>query len=126
MSPQQAFDCVAARLADGTGRCVDHGGDCLYYRAEDGNRCAIGALMPLQMAKRIGCRIIDIEHLRVRDTAVSKRFSGLDIKLLQDLQAAHDNGAWSHGNFIGWELMRTIAKRHRLSPLSLAKYGALT
>lgn len=114
MNDQEAFDGVYAWLArEGATKCVNANGDCVYWRA-DGNRCAIGGIMPEDMAKEFQHAYSSgIAQLILDYTNVEQFFSGVSDDLLDALQTAHDSVA-DDGDWQDRALSRCRAIAHNM------------
>jgi hypothetical protein len=86
-TPQQAFDAVVRHLAKQKRKAWE--GACVYYSHDTGERCAVGALVPIAEAKRLER---DFAGSTVRQIVGSQtvRTSPISTNLLEDLQSAHD------------------------------------
>ena len=106
-TPQQIVDRVAERLRDGRGRCAS-GEACQYYRAADGNMCAVGYLLPDPMVLKDSVATV----FNLTDGGYSTRLGEPVVAalsrhetLLQSLQELHDNHSnWVRGGYITHEL----------------------
>lgn len=95
---QEAYELARAWVTrEGASQCRDESGSCVYYRSEDGNRCAIGGIMDENTA---------IEYEFSFECATSlplfgagKIFEYCHSELLDALQNAHDNWDSSRGDF---------------------------
>ena len=124
-TPQQVVDRVAERLRDGRGRCSS-GTACMYYRAADGNMCAVGYLLPDPKALTgVAASVLDLTEggysTRLGEpvvTALSRQGT-----LLQELQELHDRRSnWVRDGHITHELntfgeqdLASICRKHGLT-----------
>lgn len=136
MTDQEAFDAVAAWLRrDGATRCVrlfdagDEADTCIYYRASDGNRCAIGGIVPLEIAKELGTVTANADQLLQVDSEyefnlqsetthkLRVQFDGVNTKLLNSLQVVHDSAySWdNNGHWNGEDELKTVANQYGLT-----------
>jgi hypothetical protein len=92
MNTQEAYEKIRAWLGrpDAT-KCTD-GPNCIYYRGEDGNRCAIGALFPEEMVREmVGPDFQDdIQGVCREWSFVEKFLQGCDMEFLLSAQQIHD------------------------------------
>lgn len=131
MTNQEAFDKVWERLVTNytKGKCTVEGTSrCLYIR-EDGNRCAIGELLPDSLCRKLMDSILKASNICGISKAsvnyfpeavnmdlaieVMDHLKGVDLGLLQDMQEVHDR--W-YGKGIGFvkAKLREIARRYTL------------
>ncbi len=133
MNNQEAFDrCVQhlATMSHRSARIRENGkADCLYHNPVDDNRCAIGGIMPLDLAKALGDSRMSI-HLIVEKPLVPEHeicvlFRDVDVPLLSWLQAAHDNAEnWDESGFIGWGFLRRLVTRYDLDMTVLDEFSS--
>jgi hypothetical protein len=114
---QGAFDRVARRLFDGTGRATDSTGRKCLYITPDNRRCAIGHLLRIGDEKlRV---LVDDEDLRQSATVTSLVDDGalrttIDPSLLSDLQGTHDEPSnWTRKRFNRDGVARLAEVAHR-------------
>ncbi len=122
---QEAFDLCVKHLSQMTERCLDRyeGNDtdaCSYWR-DDGSRCAIGGIMPSEMA-RMAERTLgntgttDVDSLIHSSKPVKKYFKNCRTGLLISLQMVHDNAAnWTDAGFVGQKALRRVAHQANLN-----------
>ncbi len=108
MDSQSAFNTIVTHLRKQGERCNDPGGMCLY-RGEDGLQCAVGCLIPddvySEMMEGAGT-ITTLMGLRDAPSwdeeydsyplvypELANLFADVDLQLLHDMQAIHDNKA---------------------------------
>lgn len=134
MTNQETFDAVCKWLRrDGATRCVAqlNGDDqCIYYRESDGNRCGIGGIVPLEIAKKLGTVAanasqlieVDSEYEFNLESATTEKlrlqFGDTNPKLLNSLQVVHDstyNWDTNEGNFSGEDDLKTVANQYGLT-----------
>jgi hypothetical protein len=102
VNDQEAYEAARAWIArEGSLPCFDpEKGQCVYYREEDGNRCAIGGILSLETAKELQDEVGNV-YLIVRTTDDDKgividgggsngELAGATLQLLGRLQQAHD------------------------------------
>ena len=89
MTNQEAFDKMRNHLRSLPERSVNCEGDCVYY----GSMCAIGALLTDEEQRRYGDSTRNIHGLlyEMRPAGHTSALHSLDVKLLNEMQATHDN-----------------------------------
>lgn len=87
-SNQEAFDAAVRHLATMTEQALAPSGLCVYYNDSTKARCAIGGIMPFEMAKGLDPDPIRKVVKNVQD--VADWFKDVTPRLLAVLQAVHD------------------------------------
>jgi len=112
---QSAFDCALAHMMRQTEQAADTQGSCVYYAPQTGNTCAVGCLLPLELAKALSearfvnedggswndvCAYSVEQHedydsdYRTADPvaeAAAEELSDVSDNLLSELQRVHDS-----------------------------------
>jgi hypothetical protein len=138
---QEAYDSVMNWIMrEDASRCTlerigSLNGFCVYYRERDENRCAIGGILPLNLAKELGSNGIGIrdllvselddiqqdEQLKLSDETimnVQRFFNGVDEQLLSDLQNLHDSSFnWDGDTFKAIDEAKALAEKYKLNSI---------
>lgn len=112
---QEVFDkaCEIFRDKDFK-RCVRRS-SCLYFNPADSNRCVIGKMMPMSMAKRVSEDLgVCINTLIKKDIEVAQYFEGVDVDLLDELQDVHDDPTIQSYMEYKEEVLQKIATKYNL------------
>ena len=125
MTKQEIFDKVAAHFAVQLAPAIDEEGNC-QYRAEDGHKCAVGALIP-DDAYDPKCESSVVEFLFERwpDMMQAAGLCREDCGFLERIQFSHDH-ARQDANFLA-DLpvyMAKVAVRYALDPSCLTALTA--
>jgi hypothetical protein len=112
MTNQEIVNFVAEKLRAQNGSSTSHCG--CAYRGENGRRCAVGWLIPDELYKPFMENEVVTQPI-VRDV-LKQLVSDEQIKLLIDLQDAHDSIDDVHGSFISQfnNNLQYICERHDL------------
>lgn len=115
---QEAFDTVVRHLATMKRRAINDAETCLY-RAPDGSKCAVGALitdeswdaLPEADARNYNRHLVCLLPID---------FGDISLALLSDLQQAHDNSDnWGDhfegGGFINPDALRKVGRWYELN-----------
>lgn len=93
MTTQEAYEKMREWLGrPGAEKCyVDdmNGWNCLYLR-DDGNRCAIGCLLPDDLAQKLAETNESVSGLIAENAEVRELFKGVSEAFLSDAQQLHD------------------------------------
>ena len=94
MTEQEAYERMRAWLGrEGASKSENSAGLCVY-RKGDGNKCAVGALIPDEEYDE------DFERQEIEDVVnACPSLDGLDVVFLRYAQGAHDNVTWQEANF---------------------------
>lgn len=120
MNEQKIFDKVVDHLFTQNEQAIDVDGNC-YYRAPDGCKCAVGALIS-DSAYRTGMEKQNVYGLKELFYKSLPQYILDNTNLLNDLQDAHDNAGqvWVGGYL--YNKLWNIAKKHNLNRDVLDKY----
>lgn len=118
MTNQEAFDKIVRHLFSMKHRSLRPGdGEECVYRSEDGNKCAIGCLIPDELYNP-SFENLGVVALCERSEVIRTLFKEVSIDMLRDLQFAHDSPFhWNDGGFDvagGGQVLRDIAREHGL------------
>lgn len=119
MNSQEVFDAVCdwLRRPDAS-RCTklsEYGVEkCIYYRNSDENRCAIGGILPIEIARQHAETQMNASDLLGEDTRVWELFTGVSTSLLDALQRVHDDAANWNPKFDGEGELKDVANYYSL------------
>jgi hypothetical protein len=124
---QEAFDKAYRGIVKQGGPAYGNG-SCMY-RAPDGNKCAIGQLMPEDAEPRLWDLSGSIDGHASRPIAALLGIGEADMGFADDLQAAHDRRArqgLDAGEYLGFfrHYMRGLAEAYDLNPAVLDEQPA--
>lgn len=112
MTNQEAFDIMVNHLRTMPGRSVNARKTVCQYRNSNGNKCAVGVLIPdneYDSDWDINTIGIDMIYSKIPS------LQGLNINLLQKMQDAHDNpNNWKEDQFTSEQLLACIAYEFHL------------
>ena len=116
MKNQTIFNKVLEHIRSMKHQSLNASGNCVY-RTPDGNKCAVGCLIPNKdySPKMDNIDSTEISSVWHRFKALKRLFKDDQLELLRDLQKVHDDICnWSERGFVGNQLMRIIARKHGL------------
>jgi hypothetical protein len=118
MTNAQIVEAVIVHLeAQGKQALGAEGDQCVYYREVDQARCAIGGILPLEMAQWIGDWRGDVYDLATEFSEVGRWLGIKDlspdspfVRFLTDVQSIHDDrDSWdNHEGFKAQEKLRSL------------------
>lgn len=118
MTPQEMFDTAYLKIIQQGQKCTAHNGGC-KYRGPSGLKCAIGHMIPDDLAKAWDDRTnSSILHIRDTPKFPVPDFLKENRTLASEIQQAHDYGGdYDHSEFVkGFkERMAQVAKDYKLT-----------
>jgi hypothetical protein len=125
LTNQEAFDKVVVHLSTmprkstaSDGNSSEQFAGCVY-RTPDGNRCAIGALIPDELyEERMDLKGLSVDWLIKEYPHIKELFKDCSHSLLAVLQSIHDDNRnihWEDNKFIGWNELKEVAEAFRLN-----------
>jgi hypothetical protein len=120
LTNQEAFDKVVVHLSTMKGRSINkENGNFCSYRTPEGNRCAIGALIPDELyVLQMDIEGLNVKSLIQRYENIYELFEYCDVRFLQELQSYHDevyNWSYDEKIFNGWSNLYKLATAYKLN-----------
>lgn len=92
---QRGFNKVWRRfIVERRPKCTDDEGGCVYYK-DNGDRCAIGLLLPMRDAKKMATVAGDVSL--IWGLPFVRKIRHLGYEFCRDLQSAHDSNSSMRG-----------------------------
>jgi hypothetical protein len=92
MNNQEAFDIVYRHLIAQGDKALNARGTYCMYRAPEGRKCAIGALIPDELYSReMDSHVMSVREMKETFPKIAALFADIEVTLLEDLQSVHDD-----------------------------------